>query len=146
MSSSSPTSVPIIDIAGPGWCWSQLGAAGEGILSYQDARGRTSLAVPYTVTDQQIAIPLAAFNETGWRAAGTDTQLEVTGLTDDDLRWVVRVTGTAERGHLPEPSGAAHSRRVHPANGAGPRSGEPWDRLHLREPRVRGFYETSLSV
>jgi hypothetical protein len=144
MSSSSQRSLQIIDIGAPGWCWSQLGAGGEGILSYQAPRGRISLAVPYAVTDRRISIALASFNETGWRAAGADTQLEVSGLTPDDLRWVVRATGLAERVDLSGRSGLAYARRVHPANRAGSGSVGSSDRLFLRTPRVRGFYETSL--
>ena len=137
MSSSSRTSPQIIDIGAPSWCWSQLGTVGEGILSYEASRGRVCLAVPYVVTDRQISIPLASFNETGWRAAGADTQLEVGGLTSDGLRWVVRATAVAERVDLFGQSSLARSRRLHPANGVG--SASPTDKLFLRDPLVGGF-------
>ena len=143
MSSPSQTSSRIIDIGASEWCWSQLGAGGEGILTFKAARGRSSLAVPYAVTGRQISIQLAAFNETGWRAAGVDAQLAVSGLTADDMRWVVRATGLAERAR---PSALEHSQQVHPANPVGSGSAVSSDWLRLRTPHVRGFYETSIAV
>jgi hypothetical protein len=145
MSPQFQESRPIIDMGAPSWCWAQLGLEGEGILSYQASRGRTSLAVPYAVTDGRITIPLAGFNEAGWRASGTDTCLEVSGRTRDDRRWVVRATGTADRVEPDASAALAHARRVHPANRSGS-AGSPWERLYLREPRVRGYYETPLPV
>jgi hypothetical protein len=141
MSFASPAAPHIIDIGSPGWCWTQLGQDGEGILSYESSQGRVNLAVPYAVVDRQIAISLASFNTAGWSAAGSSAQLEVSGVTGDDLRWVVRATGTGERSGQ---RGLAHSRRVHPSNPAGANLASP-DRLILLAPRVRGFYETSIT-
>lgn len=141
MSSSSPTAPSIIDIGSPAWCWSQLGLAGEGILSYESSQGRLSLAVLYEVADRRITICLAPFNTAGWSAAGGAAQLEVAGVTADDLKWVVRVTGTGERSGE---RGLAYSRYAHPSNpaSAGP---EATDGLVLVAPRIRGFYETSVT-
>lgn len=142
--SFSSQSDPIIDIGAPGWCWSQLGTGGVGILSHGGSQGRLSLAVPYAVIGQQISVPLAVVNQAGWSAAGAESCLEVTGRTHDDLRWVVRATGLAERAHLPRQPGRAHAREMHPSNGLGYASEVPSDWLVLWTPRVRGFYETGL--
>jgi hypothetical protein len=142
----SQASHQVIDIGAPGWCWSRLGLGGEGILSYETARGRLSLAVPYVVIGRRISIALASFNVTGWRAAGSDTRLEVSGTTPDGLRWVVRVTGRADPGDRSGPTGAAYSRQVHPSNGVGHTSAVRPDRLFLREPRVRGFHAAARPV
>lgn len=142
MSLTSATAIHVIDVGTAGWCWSRLGPGGEGILSYEASRGRRSLAVPYTVSGQEIAIPLAPFNDAGWLAVGTEAQLEVTGVTPDDLRWVVRVTASAERANPATSAGLAQSRRMHPSTSAGHGAVVGSDRLALRTPRVRGFYET----
>ncbi|WP_375431852.1 hypothetical protein [uncultured Friedmanniella sp.] len=143
MSIPLQTDVHVIDIGAPGWCWSRLGTTGEGILSYDGPRGRQSLAVPYTVTGRQIAIPLASFNDAGWLAAGNETRLEVSSRPGTQ-RWVVRATGMAERDPA-EPDRLAYSRYVHPANNPGSNSAALSRRLVLVAPRVRGFYETTVT-
>ena len=143
---SSEPSHRTIDMEAPSWCWSHLGTGGEGILSYETSRGRRSLAVPYAVSGRQITIPLGWFNQTGWRAAGSDTRLEVSGRTPDDLRWVVRATGTAERMDSSDQSGLGQPLRIHPANGIGSGAAQPPNQLSLKTPRMRGFCETTLSV
>lgn len=145
MSTSSPMSFQIIDLGASSWCWTQLGAGGEGILTFEAPRGRMSLAVLYAVTDRRITIPLASPDAAGWRAAGAETCLEVRGVTADDVRWVVRATGTAEQANRSGPFGLTRCRQLHPANGRSSSAGSS-DRLHLRKPRVRGFYETSVFV
>jgi hypothetical protein len=136
----------VIDIGAPSWCWSHLGAAGEGILSYQSPRGRSSLAVPYTVTGQQISMPLACFNSAGWSAAGAEVCLEISGLTPDGLRWVVRASGVAERDDQTWSPGLAYARRVHPAAKNDRTPTTAMDQLVLAAPRIRGFYETPLTT
>jgi hypothetical protein len=145
MSTSFPMSFQIIDMGASSWCWTQLGAGGEGMLSFEDQRGRLSLAVLYAVTDAQISIPLASPDAVGWRAAGAETCLEVRGVTSDDVRWVVRATGTAEQADRSGSLGLARCRQLHPSNGRSS-SAASSDRLHLRKPRVRGFYRTSVVV
>jgi hypothetical protein len=141
MSVPSQADLRIIDIGAPSWCWSQLGTEGVGILSYGSLRGRLSLAVPYAVRDRQITIPMGSFNAAGWLADGVESRLEVSGLTPDGLKWVVRATGTPQRLELP---GRARSRWMHPSNGVGDDFDKPSDWLVLWIPRVRGFYETGL--
>jgi hypothetical protein len=134
----------IIDIGPPEWCWSHLSDADEGLLSYQTSRGPITLAVLYTIADQQITIPVAPFNDTAWLATGRDATLEVTGHGDDGLRWVVRATGPVKRTESMSPTRQEISRLSHPANGPNWRATASSDQLVLPSARVRGFYETSL--
>lgn len=134
-----------VQLAGPEWCWCRLGGAREGILAYHGRRGATTLAVPCRVDDHEVVIPLGPFNEVGRLALGLMVTFEVTGRTDEDLRWVVDLTAVAER-HLAGPPGTtseAQRRGAHPAHGAGP---DPMDALLLRGVRIRGFFETWTST
>jgi hypothetical protein len=141
---SLPTGDRIIDIGPPEWCWGHLHDADEGILSYQTSRGRIGLAVPYTLADRQIIIPVAPFNDTAWLAAGGEATLEVNGSHGNGLRWVVRATGPVRRAGSMSPTSQDLAHRSHPANGPDRRPKAPSDRLVLPSARVRGFYETSL--
>jgi hypothetical protein len=143
---SFPAAQHVIDIGSPDWCWRCLGTRGEGSLSFEAWRGRISLEVPYVVTGGQIRIPVPSFNAPGWRAAGVEARLEVTGLTPDHLRWVVRVTGIVEQAELVGPSQLAFSRRMHPANGVTAQPAGTTAQLVLLAPRVRGFYVTGLAT
>jgi len=114
----------IIDICPPGWCWSRLAEADEGVLTFTTPQGRVALTVPYTVTDQQIAIPMATFDPAVLSAADGEATLEVIGVATENQRWLVRATGTAQ-----------------PAGSPGA-PGSDW--LMLPPIRLRGYYETSI--
>lgn len=147
MTSSSAASALTTDLQTTSWCWSHLADGGEAILSYDGARGRTSLAVRYTVTGRAISIPLEWFNEVGWRAVGAATRLEVSGPLSAELRWVVCVTGLAERGGPSALEALEDARRVHPAHPVS--SAGAIDRptgLRLRSSQVRGFLRTVVPV
>ena len=133
----------IIDIAPASWCKTRLAGAEEGLLSYPSPHGRVALAVPYAVSDEQITIPLAPFNCTGWLAEEQEATLEVMGVDGEDVRWTVRATGTAQRaGSHGSALDRSVSRRSHPAAGTGWPAvvGSEW--LVLTGFRLRGFYET----
>jgi hypothetical protein len=132
----------VIAIGSPDWCWSQLGAAGDGVLSCASWRGPLSLPVPYAVTDRLVSVSLAWFNDAGWSAAGVTTRLEVSGVSSEGLRWMVRATGTADHS---QPRGLAYSRRAHPSNQPDDSPAEAAG-LVLLSPRVQGCYETSLAT
>lgn len=87
----------VVEIDSPSWCWSELMASGEGMLSFTSFGRRVRLAVPYAVDHEQIRIAMAPMNTTGWRAAGSDATLEIVGTDHDHRRWVVRATGRADR-------------------------------------------------
>lgn len=129
----------LIDLATPDWCWARLSGASEGVLSYRGERRHSSLAVAYTLTDRQITIPVATFNDAGHLAAGNEVTLEVIGHFDGDLRWVVRATGFAEQVFLPDRSGRSRTRLKRPVHGAPVGA----DGLLLTVSRIRGFEETS---
>jgi len=90
MTAPSAVDRHIIDIGPPQWCWSHLNGAAEGLLSYRTGRSAIALAVPYTITEKHVTIPVAPFNDAAWLAASGEATLEVTGLHGDGLRWVVR--------------------------------------------------------
>jgi hypothetical protein len=143
---TSQVSAPTTDMEAFSWCWSHLGSGGEGILSYDTSQGRLSFTVPYIVASRQITIPLTSFDETVWQSDSAQTSLEVSGRTSNDLRWVIRVTGTAERGEPTNMPGLGLLDRV-------PRVGHVCsdrvdlsDRLHLRTHRVRGFFKASAAA
>lgn len=135
----------VIDIGTPDWCWSKLGGDKQGALSYQGAYGRVCLDVGYAVTGHQVTIALASSTSTGWSAAGEEACLEITGSTEDELRWVVRATGVAERSHPGRSAELALCRTLHPALGTSGVSARPEDGLVLLSLRVRGFYETAIA-
>lgn len=87
----------VVEIDSPSWCWSELMAIHEGMLSFTSFSRRVSLAVPYAVDRQQILIGMAPINVNGWRAAGSQATLEIVGTDHDRRRWVVRATGHADR-------------------------------------------------
>ena len=124
MTSLAQAETRIIDICPPGWCWSRLAEAEEGILSYATPLGRVTLAVPYAVSNQQLAISIAPSNTTMWSPADGEATLEVIGVAAENQRWLVRATGTPQRAGRPNAPGS--------------------DWLILPPARLRGFYETSL--
>jgi len=128
-------------IGAPGWCWSHLADAEEGVLSYSTPRGPVALAVPYAVTNHQITIPMAPFNDTGWLATDGEATLEVTGTDSEDMRWRVRATGLARRA-ASWSAASIIARQSHPAAGNGCPSVAPADGLVLPSARVRGSYQT----
>ena len=124
MTSLTQAETRIIDICPPGWCWSRLAEADQGILSNATRHGRATLPVPYAIKHQQIAIPLAPVTSAIWSAAQGEATLGVIGDAAEDRRWLVRVTGSVQRSGQP--------------NAPGPE----W--LVLTSVRLRGFYETFL--
>lgn len=145
MTSSPQADTRTVDIAPADWCWSRLTDADEGLLSYSTPDGRVALTVPYAVTNQQITIPLAPFNCTGWSAVEQESTLEVIGAEAENLRWIVRATGIAQRaGGRSNVLSRPISRRSHPAAGPGwpPIAGSEW--LVLSAVHLSGYYETAL--
>ena len=142
MLSNSYEEPRIAYVGAPGWCWSRLADAEEGILSYSTARGPVAIAVPYAVTNQMITIPMAPFNDTGWLATDGEATLEVTGTDSEDMRWRVRATGLARRAASSGGASSMLARCSHPAAGNGCSSVVPSTGLVLPSPRVRGFYQT----
>jgi len=126
MTSLTQAETRIIDICPPGWCWSRLAEANEGILSRATRHGRITLPVPYAIAHQEIAIPMATFTSGVWSAADGEATLEVTGDAAENQRWLVRATGSVQR-----------VRRT-----SAPES----DWLVLQPVRLRGFYETSVRL
>jgi hypothetical protein len=138
----SPAARSIIAIGSPDWCWTRLGAAGDGILSCASWTSPLSLPVPYVVIDRLVTVSLAWFNHAGWSAAGLTARLEVSGITSAGLRWMVRATGTADQ---TGPRGLEYARRAHPSNQSD-ESPPGAAGLVLLTPRVQGCYETSVAA
>ena len=144
MTPLAPVETRYIDIASPDWCWSRLADADEGRLSYSTSRGQVSLAVPYAVTNEQITIPMASFNDAGWLAVDSEATLEVIG-TQSNLGWLVRATGIAHRAGLPSAWKRMNSRQCHPAAGSAWPPGGASEWLMLPEVRLRGYCEICIT-
>lgn len=144
MTTASHVDPRLIEVGPSHWCWTRLGSADEGILSFWMPRGRVTLAVPYSVADTiadgpEIIIGLAPINTTGWQAVDQQVALEITGADHENLRWLVRATGIAHRAapDEPEPSlgeSTVARRWLTPT--------VPPGQLLVSSPRVHGFYET----
>jgi hypothetical protein len=143
MTSLSHPDSRVIDIASPEFCWSHLRAESEGRMSYRTPRRPTSLAVLYTLHNQEISIPVAAFNDTAHLAVGAEVTLEVTGSIRNGALWTVRATGcaTLRTGGNPGCGGIPVSSE-HPVD----RRASGMDHLLVPVLRIRGFYETSLGT
>jgi hypothetical protein len=132
----------LIDLGTLDWCWSHLSGGNQGTLSSCGPGRSVNLAVQYAVIEEQIVIPYAPDPEVLHLLGGLEVTLGLVGRSEAGLRWVVRVTGFAERSVVPtDPATLAGCRRSHPAQGSPPPGA-----LLLPVRRLRGYHETPLQA
>jgi hypothetical protein len=110
---------PVIALYDEDSCRARLESATEGALSHE-GRGGQLLKIAAVEGPDVLLVTTGGGAHQGHAAHGQTRTLQVTGLTDDGCRWVVRATGTVQALISANPSSPARRTRRPPAGSRQP--------------------------